>query len=791
MEYTLNNLLDMDKDTFKMITSELSKTQLTQINSILTEYKSKNKIEIGDLDNIMLKLDYTKKAISDAVKSTIKKVKVHIKTNAEIASVKPSSTPAPKASTPKSNVSKSYGVNPLDYSISPKDVIFKKSNTKSTEGQIPQVKTARIKVTELDSKVITQLKSILGASKSNVEKQSSIDVKQSNREQKFKLADAKTALDNRKLDIQQKDADIRHEHEEAIKYKNKSADLMGKRKIRSDEKTLEMKLKGNALADEFRVQLEKTKKSKLKLAGDIQRDIINAKGENKRKSMNIENASKERMLIQKHEYAKEKELDKKKSREQPRQLKAKNDSQKNTKANLDSIHPALGLLYKLHKDREEKSEDGSGNFLGTAAGTALGSMGGGLMKGKGLRSGLGGIGIAGLMGLLETQKSGSMGKGAATFAGSIAGMELGAQAGLFVSGGNPIGGIIGGMIGGVLGETGAKQLYEKLFGKDKDTPANPDKVTPKQVNASEFLPESGRNASSNIAKNRANGFNKDGGRLSIPNSKAYKAPNGRNAQSDTIENTKNGYDKDGNAIDAQTQIPSNSSSFLANAENIRLNAYSDGKGKTSIGRGHQIKANELSQGYIQIGNQKIPISGANGIDTKLTTEQAESLFAQDSKSYGDEARGEIGAERFDKLNSNQKQALVSYKYNVGSLKSLKNKGLLKALDDGDTDGASKIIRNGINTKDGIFNKGVDSRRDSESKLFKEKPSSMSKGIQDAGDALDSAMQQQKSKPINVIQQGDTSNTGGNVVNNTYVNPQNTDATIRALQLQRQMPASIL
>jgi GH24 family phage-related lysozyme (muramidase) len=154
--------------------------------------------------------------------------------------------------------------------------------------------------------------------------------------------------------------------------------------------------------------------------------------------------------------------------------------------------------------------------------------------------------------------------------------------------------------------------------------------------------------------------------------------------------------------------------LIIKEEGFAKKAYPDG-GKVSIGYGHQIKDAEYKQGFIQAGDEQVPISGNKGMDTTITKEQAQKLLKMDMPSYEKVAIKALTESTWSKLNDNQKAALTDYSYNVGSLAGLK--GLKEAIDSGDTTKASEIIRNGIATEQGKPNAVLKARRAREADLF--------------------------------------------------------------------------
>lgn len=593
------------------------------------------------------------------------------------------------------------------------------------------------------------------------------------------------------LVVRQLEASNKTKHNEILENKHKIDKNYNNRKFRNDENDSLRKFEGQQLAKESRENIENTKLKRLKLSTKAKLDLAQSNMDDKVRihkidadaKLKVANTHARNRLNLAESNTKNKIALVKANTESKLRIQQKRTGQVNRsqmQRDLHGVHPALGALYGYQQDKKQKEEDDgtSSALVGGVAGAGVfgASKAVGGILAKGIAKKIPVIGSI-LVGALEYQKSGDVGKSLASGVGAlVGGAALGAAAG-FISGG-PVGAVIGAVVGSYIGETQAKQMYDKFF---DNTP-----TTSTTTNAKQFLPESGRFASSNAEQNRKNGFNSDGGRLDVPNGKGFQAVNGRDAQRARAENTKNGFDDNGNFIGLDSKVAKVSSSgeFLAKAEGSSLTAYSDGSSggipMTSIGRGHQIKSNEFAQGYIQAGDERVPISGPNGMTTKLTKDQESKLYDSDKQSYSAGARKSIGADRFDKLNKNQQDALVSYQYNVGNLDGLKKQGLLDKIDSGDLDGASMLIRNGVRTKNGIFNKGVDSRRESESKLYKEKAPSMVKGLKDADASVQLTKTEVKSQPVNVAISNGGSTGGTTVVNNISHHAPNTDSTVRQL-----------
>jgi GH24 family phage-related lysozyme (muramidase) len=430
---------------------------------------------------------------------------------------------------------------------------------------------------------------------------------------------------------------------------------------------------------------------------------------------------------------------------------------------LHSIHPALGALYGMHQDNKEKQqkEHEDSGVLDIAAGTAVGEAGVGLagkaMKklkkggmlasiGKNVFKGAAVLPYAAAIteGVVEGVESRDARKGLATTAGGILGAIVGGAIGTAIAPG--AGTLIGGMAGEAIGSRLAKQAYTYMH----DTTNAPDTSNSGKINAKKKAGSSGE------------GY----------------------------------YNQRVEKVQSPTQGTSKASKdFIAKQEGMSTSAYSDGVNKktgeklVSIGRGHQIKDNEYAQGFIQVGNDRIPISGERGINTKLTKEQGEALYTQDLQTYSSQARRQLGGDLYDKLNDNQKTALNSYAYNTGSINSLVKAGLKDKIASGDMSGAGALIKDkGIKTFKGQYNAGLDKRRGEESALFNEKAPSMVSGLTNQQpNNIDTS----STSTPNVIVGGSNTTGGSSVVNNTTINAPNTDATIRQLQWFTMSPGRIV
>jgi GH24 family phage-related lysozyme (muramidase) len=147
----------------------------------------------------------------------------------------------------------------------------------------------------------------------------------------------------------------------------------------------------------------------------------------------------------------------------------------------------------------------------------------------------------------------------------------------------------------------------------------------------------------------------------------------------------------------------------------------------SIGFGHQITKEEVAKGYIDLGDEKIPVKGEGGKDTvlgstkKVAEPKALKLLQIDLPKYMSRAKQPLGEEAWSRLTEKQQAALISYSYNVGSTKGLVEKqGLKEAIMRGDTTTAGNIIaEKGIKTSSGKIDPNLVKRRKREGELFKQ------------------------------------------------------------------------
>lgn len=612
-------------------------------------------------------------------------------------------------------------------------------------------------ITHLDAKALKQIKDILMLPEKMAKNSS---VKRTSRRQ--------TKAEREKAQLKRDELTFKESHLDELKYKHRSDGRFDRKKFKEASNANTARSEAQKRVLEFREKVEENKLKRVKLTNELKEKLA---------QKHIEYS---KLNIEKLRIKKQSDKDKQDGRLQLQRQRKDQTNRNQMERHLHAIHPALGLLYGMSQSRRESrgnqnNDSGGGglsSLLGGLAGGAGVAGGGAIGRGfsvfKGMGKGIGSNALklaggripilgAGIAGISEGIESGSVGKGLATFAGALSGSALvGAAAGAVFG---PLGAIVGAIAGNAIGMIAAKDIFEALNSKntvEKGTPRNPYR--------------NGEQNPTNVAPVKPKGYGRHGS-LNSP----------QNVQSASGEIKKSGK---------------SSEDFLAKEEGMRLKAYLDGSDKksgkqfVSIGRGHQIKDHEYKQGYIQIGNERVAISGNNGLDTKLTKEQAEALYKKDNEEYSNKARNGLGVDLYDKLTDKQKSALNSYAYNIGSINGLVKKGLRDKIKSGDMQGASELIRNGINTKDGKYNKGLDDRRKKEAVMFAEKAPPKIASLQDSTNRMQQKTMEDKSKPVNVISVGGSSGGSSNVVNNTYVNPTNTDATPRQLANQMMYPGRV-
>lgn len=782
---TLDDILDMNMEEFQDAISSISKSELNKTEMLLSDYarttSARNQLE----NKVALKLNYIKnsKKTKKSLKTVIAKVQDEIKQEST-QNPKNDKTQKPRNSS-LSNVSiknssdtpKNTGTN-YNYQRGQGDFFGKASafkflkdalntnqsdngnenqssfdfgdkakRTRKSSAQSSNI--MRVNVTEFDFKALRQLKAIGGLGGSGSGGGATRSSKgEGNKPKRTARRATKFEKDNQAL--RARDADIRERHVEVISEKTKAAIKLTKLKSKFESDKSERKFKQKL---EELQEKHKHNTDRLGLSNTFQ---VNRE---KLKQIGKEHSDEVRIKLKKMAFEHSRNIVRDKLDIQFQKSKLARSHQ--IHRDLHSIHPALGAIYGMSLNRQQKQQNngegggGGGSLASILGGGAAGGVGAvgavSAVKKYGAKALKFGGGKAPIIGALITTYYESLNSGierglvagAGSFAGGIAGGKLGAIVGTAIAPG--LGTLIVGGIGMVLGSIFGPELTKDMYDKIKN----------------------GKFANKNLGNPNFQFSNQNTPTGSSPTKVASGKIRGAG---DTSKN------------------------FLANQEGMNLNAYLDGanmktgKDLVSIGRGHQIKEHEYAQGYIQAGDDRVAISGNNGLDTKLTKKQAEDLYKTDEKIYSDIARRDLGSDVYDKLTEKQKEALTSYAYNVGSLSGLNKHGLKEKLKSGDIQGASDIIRdNGIRTSKGKYNEGMNTRRNLEASMFVEnseskvetlKAPSKAESLSNSTDKLQQNSMSEKSKPINVVNVGGSSGGSASVVNNTYVNPVNTDSTLR-------------
>lgn len=617
----------------------------------------------------------------------------------------------------------------------------------------------KVSISHLEPKVLKQIKDI-GLMVGGGARQSA------RAETPKKTIKRQTKAEKEKAILKRDELNFKNAHLNEQTRKHRSDSRFDRKKFKETTESNNIKNENQKKTLEFREKVEANKLKRLEINADLKEKLA---------QNHIEFS---KLNLEKLKIKRQADKDKQDGRLQLQKQRKDQTNRNQMERHLHGIHPALGMLYGMSQNRQNQdSQDGDsgglissmmGGLAGGVGAAGMGMMGKGGGAFRGLKAGagltvkqmskhlgmnalkLGGSRLpligAGIAGISEGMESGSVGKGLATFAGALTGGALlGAAAGAVFG---PLGAIVGAIVGQELGSIASKEIFDRLSGSSS---------------APEYTPWRREYDISDVNKN------------------IKQVPNPNNSQS---------------ASGKVGKMGASGEDFLAKEEGLKLKAYLDGSTKSgkdlvSIGRGHQIKDHEYAQGFIQAGQDKIPISGNKGLDTKLTKEQAEALYKKDNAEYSDKARNKLGAEHYDKLTDKQKAALDSYAYNIGSIGGLVKKGLREKIKSGDMQGASEIIRKGINTKDGIYNQGLDDRRKREAAMFSEKAPSKIESLQNSTNRIQDKSMEEKSKPMNVVNVGGSSGGSSSVVNNTYVNPVNTDATPRQLANNMMYPGRLV
>jgi lysozyme len=103
-------------------------------------------------------------------------------------------------------------------------------------------------------------------------------------------------------------------------------------------------------------------------------------------------------------------------------------------------------------------------------------------------------------------------------------------------------------------------------------------------------------------------------------------------------------------------ISSKGIELLKQWEGFSNTFYKDIAGYLTVGVGHLVTKSELSNGYVLVGDKKIPLTG------KLTDSEVSLLLEKDLTKFVEEVNSSIKVS----LNQNQFDALVCFCYNIGT-----------------------------------------------------------------------------------------------------------------------------
>jgi GH24 family phage-related lysozyme (muramidase) len=177
--------------------------------------------------------------------------------------------------------------------------------------------------------------------------------------------------------------------------------------------------------------------------------------------------------------------------------------------------------------------------------------------------------------------------------------------------------------------------------------------------------------------------------------------------------------------------------FLVKHEGLAQNAYWDPPNKretVAIGYGHQIKANEYSQGFIDTGTAgRIAVTRPNSSASSpgcgtATADQCAALLKIDMPKYASIVQGVIrGA--WDQLGPYQQAALVCIAYNFPpNISTLMQNGAGNMMTSGDVEGVATLIETKmVTTAGGVPNKTLIQRAKDEANLYRQRPDLLGKG----------------------------------------------------------------
>lgn len=607
----------------------------------------------------------------------------------------------------------------------------------------------KLSITHLEPKALKQIKDILMLPE-KIAKQSG----GSDKPKRTVRRATKFEKDNQAL--RARDADIRARHVEVISEKIKATIRLTKlkSKIDSDKSEEKFKQKLEELREKYKHITDK-----LSLSNDFQ---VNRE---KLKQSGKAHSDETRLKLKKMSYEHSRDIAKDKLDAQVEKSKLARSQQLHR--DFHSIHPALGMLYGLSQNKKEQSQN-NGNSGGFGISDILGGVAGGAgamgIKGafqkfasNGLKMGGSRIPIVGglITAYYESLDEG-VAKGLTAGAGVTAGGAIGATIGTALLPG--IGTAIGAVIGSWLGGQGARELFDN-FKRDG-------------IGSSGLMSQS----SSSLMQ----GMPLNGSVVKIPKSSDGKVSSMQsnsqtstgNAEKDFLNFISKGEAEDYNTLygggkaDLTNMTLAEVAELQKNSKNFANNGASRGVGKYQF--------------TMKPFEEEVAKSGLDPKTTKFTPEIQDKLIMQRLKrmrGYDDFMSGKISKVEFGNKIAEELASLPVLSDFAGKSRGQSRyagDGLNKSLTDADS-----------------FENAIDKLGQSRTNLAINKAPSKSQSLMDTTNKVQDKSMADKSKPISVVNVGGSSGGSSNVVNNTYVNPPNMDATIRLAQNNLSYPARIV
>lgn len=752
-DITLNDLLDMDKETFKEYISGFNKKQLSLSEKLINEHTK----GLPDFET-RLKLSYlsnAKKSLNTLGK-TIVKSQEEIKVESKVIPQRPKTQISIEKETKQikqaPSASKSGGINPsiLNYTnTSPQQ-----SEVKKEQKQVDPIKVEVVNAKDVNAKDVDEtIKRLESIANNQQYKQSKKESKQKPNSRVKEVSEH----DINKLNVRREENENRGKHIDEIAKQNNREIRLSHKKLKHEKDKDESRTFRERFSNETKVKIEKIKSRKVKLSENSKIELNESK--NKHSIDKIQEISKANIeKIHAHnsariEYQKQaKKLydDKIESKNKTKlefQHRKENEARKNKIENhLHSIHPALGLAYSFKRNNEDNKQKPSGEA------SENGGISGGLSAAIGGGTGLGALGAKNVLkkfsgakglaksipyvgalvgGVIEGIESRSVGKGIATAIGGVSGVAVGSSIGGFLGGlvgsivpvvgtalgasvGSGLGGLLGGWVGGIVGK--------KAYNEQMDTSV-------KQTNSD------GVNIAKENIQTKLNNVQ--------PSLKVNKNNN------DTLSNTNTG------------KVGGSKSWRNNNSGNIKYGDYAKSMGATG----------QDSDGFAIFPDEETGDTARSNLifNSKnyknLNLDQAISRYAPSSENATTEYQSDV-----------KKSSGLSGSERMGDLNPEQKKMVLSAMKTHEGYKVGKLLNNDTNDS---------------TKLKQQQSPSLVSSLQDATNQADIANNNSASNPMPVYVQGG-STTGGtsNVSNTTIINAPNTDATIRSYSLNSMRTAQV-